>query len=186
MHLVVHLSITLKLGINETAMKWTKDRLPARHPKLCLPLEADCKKLELSVRTTKKKLFSGQKEVVHGMVVEAKRWLMIDDWLFFFPFQLGPWGFDLGMYKPYEVISLRCDLLDSMGSIKFGTRELHELDYHHYCFSNFFLTLFFLKNLWYNKKEFVGDHQVIYNIQHLAIQYQKHLILAQSINLQNG
>lgn len=35
----------------------------------------------------------------------------------------GPWGFDLGKYKPYEVISLRGDLSDTMGSIKFGANH---------------------------------------------------------------
>jgi len=82
--------------MHETAMKWTKERLPTRHPKLCLPLEGDTKQLQITVRTVKKKLFSGTKEVIHG-----------------------PWGFDLGRYRPYEVISLRCDLTELMGSIKF-------------------------------------------------------------------
>lgn len=92
------ISITLRLGIHETVMKWTKERLPSRHPKLCLPLDASNARqvLEISVRTVKKKLFGGTKEVTHG-----------------------PWGFDLGRYKPYEVISLRGDLSDGMGSIKF-------------------------------------------------------------------
>lgn len=62
------ISISLKLGIHETVMKWTKEKLPSRHPKLCLPLDASNAKqvLEISVRTVKKKLFGGTKEMTHG------------------------------------------------------------------------------------------------------------------------
>lgn len=62
------ISISLKLGIHETVMKWTKEKLPSRHPKLCLPLDASntSQVLEISVRTVKKKLFGGTKEMTHG------------------------------------------------------------------------------------------------------------------------